>query len=419
MKDSPESAPYTIRVPALMDEDPILVYPNLARALGLNEALIVQQIYFYMNVHRRKKSERHFIDDRWWVYNSYPEWIKEHFPWLSVRGLQKIILKLEKMNILMSMQGVENRQDRRKWYSVNLEALDKLVNTSKLDSTQSVRSRHTKGTLKTHKVGVVYTETTTETTQREKESAAPVGTDVISEDDLVVQGQALLENAFAETQEPQPEEIALPVEAALEPPTQPSETLDLDLLLPEPRDKSSSPRPKKPLIEAACFAFNEAQGPFTAKLGQWFLGTLKKKGKNSDAWFEWKPDPSLTPDLVPQQIIAFTLWYANHDKFKDSFAEHKSLPQTPSILRDHWDKYIARGADVHTFWMGQAKPILERLLKGESVKPHEIKVIRVKTPTMPVESAQAYKSINTTHDAAYTDRREEGTLDLAAEILGG
>ena len=57
----------------LIDDYPILVLPKLATEIGLNEAIILQQIHYWL------KNSSHYHDNRKWIYNSYPEWQKQ-FP---------------------------------------------------------------------------------------------------------------------------------------------------------------------------------------------------------------------------------------------------------------------------------------------------------------------------------------------------
>lgn len=161
---------YAHNIPALLDETPISFYPNLARVLGVNEAIVLQQIWFYVNVNRENESERHHIDGKWWVYNSYKQWAKKFFPWLTARGVQSIILNLEKLKVLESMQGVEDKYDRRKWYTVDRDALTKVMQ----DADSADREGHSaksalweKQTLHTLDVQNLHeqkTENTTETT---------------------------------------------------------------------------------------------------------------------------------------------------------------------------------------------------------------------------------------------------------------
>jgi hypothetical protein len=47
------SKQYAERIPGLLDEEPISFYPNAAVVFGVNEAIVLQQIYFYMNINRK------------------------------------------------------------------------------------------------------------------------------------------------------------------------------------------------------------------------------------------------------------------------------------------------------------------------------------------------------------------------------
>ncbi|MFN8452456.1 MAG: hypothetical protein U0521_28595 [Anaerolineae bacterium] len=105
----------------LLDEAPMLVYPTLARILGINGAVMLQQLHFLLNSTKTAKNKYNFINSRWWVYNSYAEWQRDHFSWLSVSGIKYQFLALEDEGIVLSMQGVKNPSDRRKWYSIDYE----------------------------------------------------------------------------------------------------------------------------------------------------------------------------------------------------------------------------------------------------------------------------------------------------------
>lgn len=150
----------------LMDESPIVVYPSLAKLLGINEAIVLQQMWFWINVKKSNENEtskRSLVDGKWWVWNSYREWCERDFIWLSERGLQNVILNLEKLGILESRQGVENSYDRRKWYTVNREKLESLVESEAMHHTKNVSSHDTKNVPSNiQKMNEQYTESTKE-----------------------------------------------------------------------------------------------------------------------------------------------------------------------------------------------------------------------------------------------------------------
>ena len=52
----------------LITEPPLLVLPSLAIAIGLNEAIFLQQLHYWL---QQAGKER---DGRRWIYNTYDEW---------------------------------------------------------------------------------------------------------------------------------------------------------------------------------------------------------------------------------------------------------------------------------------------------------------------------------------------------------
>lgn len=165
--------------PLLIDEPTILVYPSLAVALGINKAIVFQQLHFLMNSQKQSKNKANFVDSRWWVYNSYAEWQKDYFPWLSVSTLKGIFLELEQEGLITARQLAKHKSDRRKWYSIDYEQWDKkcLVigqkmshqpsdNNCPMDETENVLSNG-------QKMSDGLTETSTETSTEKGESPAP------------------------------------------------------------------------------------------------------------------------------------------------------------------------------------------------------------------------------------------------------
>lgn len=97
----------------LIDEPPLQVLPSLAVALGLNEAIFVQQLHYWL------RRAPHWRDGRPWVYNSYPQW-RRQFPFWDERTIKRIVLGLEGAGIVASTQHYNaSPTDRTKWYTLN------------------------------------------------------------------------------------------------------------------------------------------------------------------------------------------------------------------------------------------------------------------------------------------------------------
>jgi hypothetical protein len=110
----------------LIDEPPLQVLPSLAVLIGLNEAIALQQLHYWLT-NKNKKGERpaHYIARRWWVYNSYDGW-KEDFPFWSVTTIKRAFLSLEKRGLVTSRQFEQREREMRKWYTINYDRLERL-----------------------------------------------------------------------------------------------------------------------------------------------------------------------------------------------------------------------------------------------------------------------------------------------------
>lgn len=104
----------------LFTKQPLVVNPDLACLVGLNEAIVLQQVYYWI-----KKSE-HQIDGRTWVYNSMVGW-HEQFPFLSYDTVKRAFKKLEDTGLLVSGNYNKSKIDRTKWYSIDENKLDDLA----------------------------------------------------------------------------------------------------------------------------------------------------------------------------------------------------------------------------------------------------------------------------------------------------
>jgi hypothetical protein len=104
--------------PLLINESPLQVLPSLATAIGLNEAIVLQQVHYWLT---RSTNIR---DGRAWVYKTYPEW-KEEFPFWSEDTIGRTVRKLETSGILLSTDKYNQiATDRTKWYSIDYDKLD-------------------------------------------------------------------------------------------------------------------------------------------------------------------------------------------------------------------------------------------------------------------------------------------------------
>ena len=106
----------------LIDEYPLLVLPSLAKRVGLNESIALQQLHFLLGV---KGSGRSHAGHKW-IYNTYEEWRESYFPFWSCRTIERVFDSLEVMHLVESCQP-EGRVSRRKWYRLNRGTLSLLI----------------------------------------------------------------------------------------------------------------------------------------------------------------------------------------------------------------------------------------------------------------------------------------------------
>ncbi|WP_338469558.1 hypothetical protein R4Z10_12080 [Niallia sp. XMNu-256] len=104
----------------LIQESPLLILPSLAKQIGLNQAIILQQVHYWLT------SSRHKYEGRIWIYNSYREW-QLQFPFWSEQTIARGIRSLEEQGYLLSSNFNRMKQDKTKWYTINYEKLEQFT----------------------------------------------------------------------------------------------------------------------------------------------------------------------------------------------------------------------------------------------------------------------------------------------------
>ncbi|CEO25095.1 hypothetical protein [Paraclostridium sordellii] len=109
----------------LFNEEPITINRLAANVLGLNEAIVVQQIHYWLNINEKAKINIH--DGHVWTYNTYDVWQKENFTFWSVKTVQRIFDKLVKLGIIIKSNYNKKKYDRTLWVTLDYDKLDALL----------------------------------------------------------------------------------------------------------------------------------------------------------------------------------------------------------------------------------------------------------------------------------------------------
>lgn len=108
----------------LFDDSPIVVNTTLANEIGLNEAIVLQQINYWIEIN--KKAGKNYYDGKYWTYNSIKSWHEKNFKFLSVETVRRVFTKLEKSGFIITGNYNKDPRDKTKWYTINDKKLEEL-----------------------------------------------------------------------------------------------------------------------------------------------------------------------------------------------------------------------------------------------------------------------------------------------------
>lgn len=107
----------------LLDEKPLIILPSLAEKVGLNEAIVLQQLHYWL------QQSTNIRDGYKWVYNTYDDWLKQ-FPFWSKSTIRRTITRLENSGLIIVGNYNKLKIDNTKWYRINYEALEDMSRPS-------------------------------------------------------------------------------------------------------------------------------------------------------------------------------------------------------------------------------------------------------------------------------------------------
>ncbi|MDX7478689.1 conserved phage C-terminal domain-containing protein [Enterobacter roggenkampii] len=119
----------------LMPSRPIVINPDLAYSIGLNEAIALQQVNYWLK-ETTSGLER---DGVRWIYNTNEQWL-EQFPFWSESTLKRTFTRLKNLGVLKVEQLNKSQRDMTNYYTINYES-------ELLDEVKVTNSKSSKCTL--------------------------------------------------------------------------------------------------------------------------------------------------------------------------------------------------------------------------------------------------------------------------------
>lgn len=170
----------------LMPSRPIVINPDLAYSIGLNEAIALQQVNYWLK-ETTSGLER---DGVRWIYNTNEQWL-EQFPFWSESTLKRTFTRLKNLGVLKVEQLNKSQRDMTNYYTINYESelLDEVKVTKSKSSNctlpsgqnepmEEVKVKRSIGSKRTALIRSnctdVLTENTTENTTDIKNPICPV-----------------------------------------------------------------------------------------------------------------------------------------------------------------------------------------------------------------------------------------------------
>ena len=98
-------------------DSPLTFSPLLAAKIGMNEAVFLQQLQYWISQKMGKQDEY----GRRWIYNTVKQWNKQ-FPFWSERTIKRIITNLESEKLLLSVR-IGDGFDKKKAYTINYDRM--------------------------------------------------------------------------------------------------------------------------------------------------------------------------------------------------------------------------------------------------------------------------------------------------------
>ncbi|EHZ4690631.1 hypothetical protein K5X67_004976, partial [Escherichia coli] len=116
----------------LFAERPLVINTQLAMKIGLNEAIVLQQLHYWL----RDTGSGMECDGVRWIYNTTEQWL-EQFPFWSESTLKRAFASLKALGLLRCEKLNKSKRDMTNFYTINYES--ELLDGGKVS--ESIRSK--------------------------------------------------------------------------------------------------------------------------------------------------------------------------------------------------------------------------------------------------------------------------------------
>lgn len=141
----------------IFDKHPLVIDKKLAKIIGLNQAMVLQQVHYWLELN--KKNKINFHEGKHWTYNTINEW-QEEFPFWSKETVKRAFNKLRDLGIIQVGNFNIYKMDRTLWYTIDYDKLNKYIRSNSLDD--GVENESMEKDLMSQAIPETSSETTTE-----------------------------------------------------------------------------------------------------------------------------------------------------------------------------------------------------------------------------------------------------------------